>query len=178
MTTTVKQDERVTTTVKLDGRTYEFLLPPQLLELDGTDPGAKARRDTGVLREITKYKPEAAEGQVEWGTDPASGKTMITVSRQAKTKGQKAWEEANMLNPVLVHLSQAAQKVPPALTLVIILRTMELNRRLDAPTFLVVQSRIEGAKESARQESEYARKVFGSLKSAHAAPSPWEPLGF
>src|SRR5205085_7419810 len=108
-------------------------IPPQLLELDGTDAGARARRDTAVLREIVKFHPAAAEGQLEWSTDSGSGDTLITVSRQAKTKGQTA------LNPALLALSQAPQRVPPALTLAIVLRSLELNRRLDAPTLLSIQ---------------------------------------
>jgi len=166
------------TNVKIDGRVYEYNLAPQLLELDGTDPGARARRDTAVLREIVKYNPAVAEGQLEWGTDPESGDTVITVSRQAKTKGQRAPAETTRLNPVLVYLSHAPQRVPPALTLVIVLKALELNRRLDAPTLLAVQSRIQGAKQRAQREAENASRVYKYLASAQAAQAPWEPPGF
>ncbi len=166
------------TKVRIDGREYDFNLAPQLLELDGVDAGARARRDTAVLREIVKYNPAAAEGQLEWATDQGSGQTVITVSRHAKTKGQVAPVAADRLNPVLVYLSLAPQRVLPALALAIVLRSLEINRRLDAPTFLAVQGRIEGAREVTLRESEHASRVFQCLTSAHAAQAPWEPLGF
>src|ERR1700730_3656002 len=139
------------TQVKIDGRTYDMLFAPELLELDSTDAGARARRDTAVLREIAKFQPQASEGQLEWGTDQGSGGATITVSRQAKTKGQSSEASPDSpLNPVLLHLMSAQQRVPEALTLSFTLKAIELNRRLDGPLLLALQGRIERARESTR----------------------------
>lgn len=167
------------TQVKIDGRNYDMVLAPELLELDGTDAGARARRDTAVLREIAKFQPQASEGQLEWGTDSQSGQTTITVSRQAKTKGLSLSPTPQTpLNPALLHLMHAQERVPAALTLAFTLKAIELNRRFDGPILLALQGRIEQARTSARGESERASRVFHRLAEAHGVVAPCEPIGF
>ena len=75
------------TKVQMDGRTFDFAIDTSLLEVDSTNPGSTAERDTLVRRQLAKWNPATADAQLEWGTSP-SGEVLITVSRQAKTKGQ------------------------------------------------------------------------------------------
>ena len=164
------------TKVQMDGRTFEFAIDPALLEVDSSNPASTAERDTLVRRQLAKWNPATSDAQLEWSTAP-DGETLISVSRQAKTKGQDA-APALALSPALDLLLAARQEVPDALTLAFALKAMELTGRLDAPTLLALQGRIERAKASASQDAEYGSRVLRYLEAARPMPGPWTPIGF
>ena len=164
------------TKVQMDGRTFDFAIDTSLLEVDSTNPGSTAERDTLVRRQLAKWSPATADAQLEWGTSP-DGEVLITVSRQAKTKGQDS-ALTLALSPALDLLLNAPQEVPEALTLTFALKAMELTGRLDAPTLLALQGRIERAKASASQDAEYGSRVLRYLEAARPVPGPWTPIGF
>lgn len=160
--------------VSMDGRTFDFTIDPEVLTLDPDDPGAQARRDTFVRRELAKWNPATADAQLEWSTSPEGG-TLIKVTREAKTKGQ---ERPPALSPVLAKLLAARQEVPAGLLLSFTLKALEVTGRLKGPILLALQGRIEAANASTSHDAEYGSRVLRYLEEARAVPGPCTPLGF
>jgi hypothetical protein len=158
------------TKVQMDGQTYDFAIAAELLQLDTGDPGAAARRDTLVRRELAKFNPATADATLEWGTTEG-GETLIKVSRQAKTKG---------VSPVLEVLLAAPQKVPLALTLALTLKHLEITGQLrrHPDILLAYSSRIEAALKTTEGDAQYGHRVLRHLLDAQPVASPWPVLGF
>lgn len=166
------------TKVQIDGQTYDFAIAPDLLQLDTGDPGAAARRDTVVRRELAKFNPATADATLEWGTT-GGGETLIKVSRQAKTKGAAAGE-AGGVSPVLAVLLAAPQEVPLALTLALTLKHLEITGQLrrHPDILLAYSSRIEAALKTTEGDAQYGQRVLRYLLDARPIASPWPVLGF
>jgi hypothetical protein len=161
------------TKVQIDGQTYDFAIAPELLQLDTGDPGAAARRDTTVRRELAKFNPATADATLEWSTSEG-GETLIKVSRQAKTKG------AGSGSPVLAALLAAPQEIPLALTLALTLKHLEITGQLrrHPDILLAYSSRIEAALQTTEGDAQYGQRVFRHLLNAQPIASPWPVLGF
>jgi hypothetical protein len=166
------------TKVQIDGQTYDFAIAPELLQLDTGDPGAAARRDTTVRRELAKFNPATADATLEWST-LEGGETLIKVSRQAKTKGAGSGA-AGSVSPVLEALLAAPQEIPLALTLSLTLKHLEITGllRRHPDILLAYSSRIEAALQTTESDSQYGQRVFRHLLDAQPIASPWPVLGF
>lgn len=173
--------ETATIKVLLDGDSFDYELPAELVNIDTGDPSAVAERNNLVRAELTGWKPETAEGEFEWTTAQEGGVPCLKVTRKTKAKGQEQDAVAGYpddLNPVLLHLLAAPATVPLALGLALTLRAREIAGRLDAVTLLRYRSSILAARAQAKVDSTYPERVLQALLRAEAKPSPWTPIGF
>jgi hypothetical protein len=166
--------------VQLDGDTFDFELPAELVNIENSNPTAVAERNNLVREELASFKPETAEGEFEWttGTD---GEVLLKVTRKTKTKGHEQDGRPGYpddLSPVLRHLLFAPATVPLALGLALVLRAREISGRLDGMTLLRCRKSIMAARAQSRGDKTYAERVFKALLDAKAKPSPWTPIGF
>jgi len=166
------------TKVQIDGQTYDFAVAPELLQLDTTDPGAAARRDTIVRRELAKFNPATADATLEWSTIEG-GEVLIKVSRQAKTKGVTSAADETV-SPILEALLGAPQQIPLALGLALTLAQLEITGQLrrHPGILLALSSRIEAALQSTGSDAQYGQQVLRHLEDAQPIASPWPVLGF
>jgi hypothetical protein len=171
--------EIATIKVQLDGDTFDFELPAEVVNIDTGDASAVAERNNVVRQELTGWKPETAEGEFEWTTSSEGG-SLLKVTRKTKTKGQLegAMGVPDDLNPVLRHLLAASAKVPLALGLALTLRALEISGRLDAVTLLRCRRSILEARAQVNEDTSYPERVLQALSKAEAKPSPWTPIGF
>lgn len=166
--------ETATIKVQLDGDTFDYELPAELVNIDTSNPTAVAERNNIVREEMASFKPETAEGEFEWAS-PAEGGLLLKVTRKTKTKGI---EEEIHLNSTLQRLLEAPEEIPLALGLALTLRAREIAGRLDGPTLLRYRGSIQAARAGVEDTSSYTKRVLSALSAADAEPSPWAPPGF
>jgi hypothetical protein len=171
--------DTATIKVKLDGDTFDFELPTELVDVDTSNPTAVAERNNLVREELAGFKPETAEGELEWTT--TDGGVQLNVTRKTKAKGQEGDEGSGQpadLSPVLRHLLAAPETMPLALGLALTLRAREIAGRLDGVTLLRCRSSILAARAREKGDVTYAERVLAALLGAEAKPSPCTPVGF